>query len=135
MGSLAAELELGDTRVEFIADYVLKTLKIKPDKFLKMYGQEENKIVFGEFLDKAESICLVVVAGSTGMTVSNEWPSQLRQKACYFVKRKREALTKESPLRFSLIYGDLSYSPIDQLSAFVDEVSLTSCTVIRIFYF
>ena len=120
--SLVADLGLGDTRIEFIADYVLKTLKLKADKWSKCYGQDENKLLFTEYLDKADNMCLVIALGSAGLSVSHEWPTQIKQKACYFVKKAREAVSKDAPLRNSLLYGDLSYSPIDQLSAFVDEV-------------
>ena len=37
-----AELELDDPRVEFVADYVLKTTKVKTERWLKLYGLEEN---------------------------------------------------------------------------------------------
>ena len=50
--SLAAELELNDKRSEFIADYVLKTLKLKGDKFTKLYNVEENKQKFLDFYEK-----------------------------------------------------------------------------------
>lgn len=121
--SIAAELELGDKRTEFIADYVLKTLKMKPDRFVKMYGLEENKQIFTNFFEKGESMHLMVFqTPGGGMSVGPDWPQSLKSKACYFVKKSREPIPKDAVFRNHVLYGDLSYSPIDQLSAFVEEV-------------
>ena len=121
--SAAQELELGDTRVEFMCDYVLKTMRIKGDKWMKMYNLDENKQMFMEFFEKPELHNFVINQQPGGsLIVTFEWPAQLKGKACYFVKKERGPVTKETNLRSALIYGDLSYSPIDQLSAFVDEV-------------
>ena len=121
--SLVADLEINDTRVEFVADYVLKTMKLKTDKWSKMYSVEDTKQMIFDFFDKIDIMQLLITANSAGvLTVSHEWPSQLRSKSCYFVKKGKETITKDSPLRTTLLYGDLSV-PMDQLSAFVDEVS------------
>ena len=121
--SLVADLELNDTRVEFVADYVLKTMKLKPDKWTKMYSQDENKQLIMEFFERNDLLNLIILANAAGqLTVQYGWPTNLKNKATYFVKKNKETVGKDSPLRSSLLYGDLSYSPMDQLSAFVDEV-------------
>ena len=121
--SLAADLEIGDPRVEFVADYVLKTMKLKGDKWTKMYSVDENKQMFLDFFEKSDHPSLMVSLNSSGnLMVSFTWPSALKSKACYFVKKTKEAVQKDASIRNVLFYGDLSYTPIDQLSAFVDEV-------------
>ena len=121
--SLAADLELGDSRVEFIADYVLKTMKLKPDKWTKMYSVDENKGMFTDFFERNDQLNFLVSANAAGvLSCSFDWPSQMRAKACYFVKKRKEPITKDTVFRSAVLYGDLSSSPIDQLSAFVDEV-------------
>ena len=55
---MADDLEIGDSRVEFMAGYLLKTLKIKPDKWVKMYGIEDNKTMIMEYLEKMNKVCL-----------------------------------------------------------------------------
>ena len=120
---MSADLELGDSRVEFIADYVIKTTKCKPDKFTKMYSADETKQLIMEWFEKPDLQSLVIVSNPGGsLTAQYEWPSNPKAKACYFVKKSREALPKDVPFRQAVLYGDLSYSPLDQLSAFVDEV-------------
>lgn len=119
----AADLEIGDSRVEFIADYVIKTTKCKPDKFMKMYNVDETKQMILEWFDKADVPALIIVSNPGGsLTAQYEWPANPKQKACYFVKKGKDAIPKDIPFRQAVLYGDLSYSPLDQLSAFVDEV-------------
>lgn len=123
--SAAADLEIGDSRVEFIADYVIKTTKCKPDKFMKMYNVDETKQMILEWFDKADLQSLIIVSNPGGsLTAQYEWPANPKQKACYFVKKSKDAIPKDIPFRQAVLYGDLSYSPLDQLSAFVDEVKI-----------
>ena len=118
------ELELGDKRTEFIAEYVIKTMKLKPDRFSKMYGLDESRQVFSDFYEKPEVLVLIISqTPGGGLAVSREWPKVLKNKASYFVKKGKEAIPKDAVMRAHILYGDLSYSPIEQLSAFVDEVS------------
>ena len=125
--SAVADLELGDSRVEFMADYVIKTLKCKPDRWMKMYNVDETKQMFMDWFEKPDLPAMVIVSNPGGsLTAQYEWPANPKQKACYFVKRSRDGISKDVPFRQSVLYGDLSYSPLDQLSAFVDEVSKSS---------
>ena len=78
----AAELEIGDVRVEFVADYVLKTLRIKGDKWTKMYVIEDNKQMCFDFFDKGDAQTLLLSLNTSGgLTVTTEWPAQFKQKA------------------------------------------------------
>ncbi len=120
---MADDLDIGDSRVEFMAAFILKTLKIKADKWQKMYGIEDNKIIILEYLEKSDQILLVfILTPAGGLIVTHQYPQQLKGKACYFAKKNKENIPKDSNLKEVLIYGDLSYSPLDQLSAILDEV-------------
>jgi dynein heavy chain len=90
---------------------------------MKMYAIEENKIIIQEFLDKNEQSLLVFMLNSAqALTVSYSYPNQLKNKACYFSKKSKEAISRDVNIKDALVYGDLSYSPIEQLSAILDEV-------------
>jgi len=79
---MAAELEIDDDRVVFLADYVIKALRIKADKWTKMYSSEENKILCIDFFDKPDAQTLVIALNAAGgLAVSTEWPAQFKQKA------------------------------------------------------
>ncbi|XP_071954573.1 dynein beta chain, ciliary-like [Antedon mediterranea] len=113
----------GDARLDFIAEYILKCYKLKPDKWAKCIGVEEQKILMMEFLEKAEHQQLIITMNSAGLlTPAYEFPAALKQtKAIYFIKKGKENVSKDN-ISNSLVYGDLSYSPLEQLSALVDEV-------------
>ena len=124
--NLAADLELNDTRVEFICDYVLKTFKIKGDKWMKLYNVEDNKAMILTFLEKPEIPQILISLSPAGLlSVTTDWPGNLKSKSCYFVRKGKDPILKDGSLRNMIMYGDLSYSPVEQLSAFVDEVSPT----------
>ena len=122
--SAVADLEIGDSRVAFMADYVIKTLKCKPEKWTKMYNVEETKQMFNDWFEKPEIPSLIVISNPGGsLTAQYEWPANPKQKVCYFVKKSKEAIGKDVAFKQSVLYGDLSSSPLDQLSSFVEEVS------------
>lgn len=112
-----------DKRLDFIADYVLRTLKLKRDKWQKCVSSEDNKQVLQEFLDGAGQRTLVVSVTAAGLLqAAAAFTAASRNKAVYFVKQSKAALSPDS-MRDSLVYGDLSYTPLDQFSALVEEVS------------
>lgn len=66
---------------------------------------------------------LIFSANAAGyVSVSYNWSSQSRAKAVYFLRKTNEVLPRGTALKQCLIYGDLSYSPIDQLAAYVEQV-------------
>jgi dynein heavy chain len=120
---MAEELELNDSRVEFMAVYIMKSLKVKGDKFTKLYAIEDYKIMVHEFLDKNEQNLLVFsISPSAGLSISYNYPTSIKTKAVYFAKKNKEAVSKDMNIKDALLYGDLSYSPIEQLSAILDEL-------------
>jgi dynein heavy chain len=121
---MADELEIGDARIEFMAIYLLKTLKLKNDKWMKMYAIEDNKLLIHEFVEKNDQSLLVFILNTSGsLTVQYEFPTQIKGKLIYFAKKNKESIGKDG-IRDSLMYGDLSYSPLDQFSAILDEVNI-----------
>ena len=122
MDGTAAE----DKRLGFLEEYALRSLRLKPDKWQKCVSTEEYRQVLQEFLDKAHRDTLVVSLTAAGLLVpAAAFPASggsSKNKAVYFVKRSNVTLTP-SNMKGSLVYGDLSCSPIDQFSVLVEEVS------------
>ncbi|XP_063817028.1 dynein axonemal heavy chain 9 isoform X3 [Pseudophryne corroboree] len=111
-----------DKRLQFVEEYVLKTLKLKPDRWQKCISSEENKIILQAFLEKADQLVLIIILNPAGLLVPVlEFPNSFKNKAVYFLKRSNAALSADS-MKNSLIYGDLSYTPIDHFSALVEEI-------------
>ncbi|KAM8836943.1 LOW QUALITY PROTEIN: dynein axonemal heavy chain 9 [Spinachia spinachia] len=116
------ESPVKDTRLDFIAEYVLRTLKMKKDKWQKCVSIEDNLHVLQEFLDIAEQSTLVVSVTASGLLQPVAvFPASSSNKAVYFVKHSRTVLREDS-MKKDLFYGDLSHAPLDQFSALVEEV-------------
>jgi len=118
-------MDFNDPRFQYISEYVLKTFKLKPDKWSKLVGNEEYKQTILDFFEKADNAQLVIVLSSTGQLVpDHSFPISGKNKTVYFLKReKKDAITKDG-YKGSLLFGDLSCAPLDQLSALVEEVNI-----------
>lgn len=115
--------DTGDTRLDFIQDYVLRTLKQKPDKWQKLIGSEENKQLILDFFEKQEYRQLVISLNSAGaLATSYAFPSGQKTKAVYFIKKNPKEAVQKNNLKRALFFGDLSHEPLEQLSSLVDEV-------------
>ena len=122
---MAEDLEIGDTRIEFVAVYLIKTLKLKNDKWMKMFAVEDNKTIIHDYFEKSELSLLIFLMNPSGaLTVQYQYPTQIKGKCVYFAKKNKEAISKDVNIKDTLIYGDLSYSPLEQLSAILDEVRI-----------
>lgn len=111
-----------EKRFEFIEEYVLKTLRLKKDRWQKCVSVEEQKQVIQDFLDKPDHTTLVVYLNAAGQLVpTNGFAANSKNKAVYFIKQSQTALSFDT-MKADLMYGDMSYSPLEQFSAFVEEV-------------
>lgn len=112
-----------DPRFEFMGSYVIKTLKLKPEKWIRVQTFEEHKAMIKEFLDKPlPSVLVILLTPAAQLVPTTVFPlTQLKTKGVYFIKK----LALEVPLEKCeewLILGDLATRTIDQLSSLVDEV-------------
>ena len=116
-------MESGDARIDYIAEYVLKTFKLKPDKWSKLINNEENKQMFIDFFEKQDNSQLIITLNNAGALIPTfGFPATSKNKSVYFLKKdKREAIGKDN-FKAALAYGDISAAPLEQLSALVDEV-------------
>lgn len=125
----AATLNEKDIRIQFIADFIIQTYKLRQEKWTKCIGLDENRAKIVNFFEKPEIPQLIFSISASGAVIpSYEFPVSLKNaKAVYFIKKKGlgEPVSNEN-IKTALIYGDLSYSPLEQLSALVDEVSTTT---------
>ncbi|KAA3682025.1 uncharacterized protein DEA37_0001628 [Paragonimus westermani] len=119
---MASELELDDKRAEFIANYVLKSNKLKGDKWMKLWNTDEAKQSIVDFFDKPEITELFILASAAGtLQAQYECPSGMKSKACFFMKKEKASIKKDAVVNKLLVYGDLSHNPLEHFSAFVDE--------------
>ncbi|XP_061912443.1 dynein heavy chain 9, axonemal isoform X3 [Entelurus aequoreus] len=111
-----------DRRLDFIEDYVLRTLQVKHDRWQKCVSCEENLRVLQDFLDATGQGSLVVSVTAAGLLQpAAGFTFQSGIKAVYFLKTRNTQLSPDRMNDF-LVCGDLSYAPLDHLSVLVDEV-------------
>ncbi|XP_043925657.1 dynein axonemal heavy chain 9 [Protopterus annectens] len=116
------EISTTDKRYEFLENYVLKTFKLKADRWQKCISTDEYQQILQSFLDKNEHSLLVVSLTSAGQLIpSFEFPSSSKNKAIFFSKKSKEPLSADS-LKTNLIFGDISPSLLEQFAALVEEV-------------
>ena len=78
-------------------------------------------IILMDFLERTEKQVLIIGQAANGqLTPTTQFPSSAKQKAVYFMKRRPEKLSKENTK--NIIYGDMSYLPLEQLSSTVESV-------------
>ncbi|EDW38589.1 GL12690 [Drosophila persimilis] len=112
-----------DPRLELMGSFVIKSLKLKPEKWTRVITVEEHKGIIKEFLDRNTPVVLIIILTPAAQLVpSTTFPlSQLKSKGVYFIKRYAEPIPREDCGNY-IIYGDLATRTIDQLSALVEEV-------------
>ena len=116
-------MEFNDVRFEFISEYTLKSMKLKADKWAKLQGNDEYRQTILDFFEKPENNILVIYQNNAGqLQPTFDFPSAMKAKAVYFSKKEKGMNVGKDNYKTALTYGDLSYSPLEQLSALVDEV-------------
>jgi dynein heavy chain len=75
------------------------------------------------FLDKENTTLLFYLNQKEEIVPATKFPSQLKKKSIYFLKRRPGAHITEK-LDQELILGDLAANPLDFLSVLLDEVYL-----------
>lgn len=75
-----------DLRLEFMGSYVQKSLKLKPEKWLRLITLEEHKAVLKEFLDRNQpEVLIIVLTQSAQLLPLTSFPlTQLKSKGKHF---------------------------------------------------
>ena len=113
------DLNIRDHRVEFLAVYVIKSMKLKAEKWTKMFNVEEHEKMICEFVEKKDvsDILTFHYSGSLSQSISAS------NKVVYFIKKEKGTMLQMgSNTKEALYYGDICYSAMGQLSAAIDEL-------------
>ncbi|XP_038653360.1 dynein heavy chain 11, axonemal-like isoform X2 [Scyliorhinus canicula] len=115
-----AESFADDERVQYIADWIVFSLRLRADKWVKFIASKENEKLLSDFLER--EYMLVWFVSATGLlTASWELPSNLKSKVVYIIKKMRGPILKEN-YRRTLLFGHLSVTPLNQITTLVEEV-------------
>lgn len=128
----SSDSDVVDVRIEFLSEYIMKTMKLRLEKWQRMYSVEENKQMCIDFFEKSDRQSLIFSVNLTGsLSVGFTWPNAPKTKCVYFMKKANEIIGKEPGWKQKLIFGDIGHSPIQQLSVFVEEVRLHCLTLMK----
>jgi dynein heavy chain len=143
---MVEELEIADLRIHFIADYLIKSLRLRSDKWTKMVQIEDQNRTILEFCEKPHPTLLVFHVNPAGslvrrfsfvlflirllcfslypQVVGTSFPSSLKSKACFFAKKSPEPLQRDSKEKIAgaINFGDLSNAALEQLQIYVNDV-------------
>ncbi|NXC68138.1 DYH17 protein, partial [Anhinga anhinga] len=118
-GRMSAAL---DERHGFLESFITLLLRVRLDKWSKFVGSEEAAAVLDEFFKQQDVLELVLGLNPAGhLLATTGFPPTLRGKGVYFVKKKRENITREN-CQSRLLVGDISSSPVEQFITVVEEV-------------
>lgn len=111
-----------DERLGFLESFATLLLRLRPDKWSKFEGSEEANAVLDEFFRQPDVLELLLSLNPAGqLQPSTCFLPALKGKGIYFVKRKKENITREN-CRAALLVGDISPWPVEQLVIVVEEV-------------
>ena len=97
-------------------------LRLKPDKWSRMVVSDEQRTFIQNFIDRAYPQELVISQNFSGHLVTHtDWPSILRNKGVFFVKREPEPLQKDNFMA-RMTCGDIHPNALDHFCAWVEEV-------------
>ncbi|XP_071881804.1 dynein axonemal heavy chain 17 [Anas platyrhynchos] len=111
-----------DERHSFLESFATLLLRLRPDKWSKFEGSEDARAVLDEFFRQPDVLELLLSLNPAGqLQPSTCFLPTLKGKGIYFVKRKKENVTREN-CRAALLVGDISPWPVEQLIVVVEEV-------------
>lgn len=78
-----------DPRLELMGSFVTKSLKLKPEKWIRCVTVEENRTIIKDFLDNTTpSTVIVMLTQAAQLVVASTFPLiNLKSKGIYFIKR------------------------------------------------
>ena len=114
-----------DRRTEFIQEYTLKSMRLKVDKWNKIIISDVQRQYLQDFLDKDLPQSMVISQNIAGhLQIHVDWPSALRNKGVYFVKRDKEPIpnNEDTDMCDYITLGDIYPNALDHFCSLVDEV-------------
>ncbi|CAB3248911.1 unnamed protein product [Arctia plantaginis] len=110
-----------DLRLEFLAEYLLRTLKQKAEKWSKFITSDERHILY-RFFDIPKYEVIVFRMSTAGLlTCATVFPPISRGKVVYFLRNEPDKITATN-FRTALTIGELSGNVLMDLGVLADEV-------------
>lgn len=97
-----------DPCAAFVGSYVLKTMRLKDEKWQKLMGNEELKMIVMEWVKRAPVRRLIVTLSNAGALIPTHYfPTTSKGKRCFFVKIRETVLDIDNIREVGLISARL----------------------------
>ncbi|XP_068619246.1 dynein beta chain, ciliary-like [Battus philenor] len=110
-----------DTRLEFLSEYIMKSLKIKSEKWSKFITGDERHVLF-RFFDLPKYDIIVFRMNTAGqLTCATQFPPISRGKMVYFLRNESHKVTQANA-RQILTIGEISGNVLMDLTVMANDV-------------
>ena len=109
---MSDEIETEDVRIESMSEMCLRSLKLRPERWIKMYEHSENRKKIENFMEKTEHETLVFYIHATNgnLLCSFSFPTHYKSKAFYLTKKfPTDAITKSQDLKSLVDFGGMIF--------------------------
>nr|XP_015213314.1 PREDICTED: dynein heavy chain 11, axonemal [Lepisosteus oculatus] len=111
-----------DERVQFVANKLCQSLKVKSEKWDSYIALEENQAVLSDFLERDTNRMLVFYITSAGLlAATREVSADCKHRGVYVLK-KRAGCVHSDNYKTSLLFGTVSLSLLEQVSSTVEKI-------------
>ncbi|XP_037954213.1 dynein beta chain, ciliary [Teleopsis dalmanni] len=115
--------EKNEKRQEFLWNYIMKTMRLKQEKWNKMITTNEFRDIVNDFLSDPFNERIIFYLNSASLLVpSNSFPLKPRSKIVYFIRTELPSDLEEEDMNDKLTYGDVLHNVLENLSVLCDEV-------------
>ncbi|XP_023292211.2 dynein beta chain, ciliary [Lucilia cuprina] len=112
-----------DERLEFLWNYIMKTMRLKQEKWTKMLATSEYKEIVNEFLNESYQEQLIFTLNSAALLVpSFNFPEKPISKMVFFVRHEVPTTLTVENMPNALMIGDLLPNVLENLSVLCDDV-------------
>ncbi|XP_039947795.1 dynein beta chain, ciliary [Bactrocera tryoni] len=112
-----------DDRFDYFNNYVMKTLRLKNERWVKLMGMPESKEVIQVFLNDSSHPRLVFYLNNASILVpAFDFPAKARSKIVYFMRREIPSDLSLQDMDSKLMIGDILPNVLENLSVLCDDV-------------
>ncbi|XP_073817376.1 dynein beta chain, ciliary-like [Musca autumnalis] len=112
-----------DERPEFLWNYIMKTMRLKQEKWNKMISTNEYKEIINGFLNEPYQERIIFTLNAASLLVpSYNFPEKPLSKMVYFVRNEIPSTLTVGNMNESLMIGDLLPNVLENLSVICDDV-------------
>ncbi len=118
------ENDIADIRFAFIEKYLVSSINLKNDNWVKFLGAESGQKALLQFFDGPRLQILFFSLSTAGaLNAQSTFPSSSKSKCCFFVKTSDDPVPREGKLSDYATFGDIPVEMMASFSTFFQHAS------------